>query len=122
MDSFLSRVKQSTKGLIISDCVKHVESSNFLSKWKNQLLTTYELICILNKYSSRSYNDANQYFIFPWLIQNYSEIFSIKDKAQLDSKLRALEYAPSLQDQRNREKVKEKYELCEKYNIKIKLQ
>ena len=117
LDSFLSRVKQSTKGLIISDCVKHVESSNFLSKWKNQLLTTYELICILNKYSSRSYNDANQYFIFPWLIQNYSEIFSIKDKAQLDSKLRALEYAPSLQDQRNREKVKEKYELCEKYKF-----
>ena len=114
---FLKTVGKTTKGIIIEDCVKYIEENNFLSRWKNQLLTTYELICILNKYSSRSYNDANQYFIFPWLIKNYSEIFAIKDKEHLYSKLRALEYAPSLQDQRNREKVKEKYELCEKYKF-----
>ena len=27
---------------------------------------------ILNKYSGRTYNDLNQYYVFPWIIKDYT--------------------------------------------------
>jgi hypothetical protein len=26
---------------------------------------------LLNKYSGRTYNDLNQYYVFPWILQDY---------------------------------------------------
>jgi neurobeachin-like protein 1/2 len=26
---------------------------------------------LLNKYSGRSYNDLNQYYVFPWILKDY---------------------------------------------------
>ena len=33
---------------------------------------------LLNKYSGRSYNDLNQYYVFPWILKDY-----ISDKIDL---------------------------------------
>ena len=46
------------------------------SQWAEERLSTYEYLLYINKYSSRSFNDPNQYPIFPWLISfnNNSEI------------------------------------------------
>ena len=27
---------------------------------------------IINKFSSRSFNDPNQYYVFPWVLQDYT--------------------------------------------------
>lgn len=27
---------------------------------------------LLNKYGGRTYNDLNQYYVFPWIIQDYT--------------------------------------------------
>ena len=44
---------------------------NILSEWQGERLTTYEYLLFINKYGSRTFNDVNQYPIFPWLIREY---------------------------------------------------
>ena len=39
--------------------------------WKNYKISTLKLIMILNIYSNRTYNDLNQYPIFPWIYIDY---------------------------------------------------
>ena len=41
------------------------------SKWAKWEISTFTLINLLNIYSSRSYNDLNQYPVFPWIITDY---------------------------------------------------
>ena len=36
-----------------------------------KLLSNFDYLMILNKYSGRTLNDVNQYYIFPWVIQDY---------------------------------------------------
>ena len=45
-------------------------------KWKEEKISTYDYLLLLNKLSSRSYNDTNQYPVLPWL-------FLIKGKKQI---------------------------------------
>jgi WD40 repeat protein len=40
-------------------------------KWKAGSLSNFEYVMQLNKYASRSYNDLNQYPVFPWVLSNY---------------------------------------------------
>ena len=42
-----------------------------ISEWQEERLSTYEYLLLLNKYGSRTFNDVNQYPIFPWLIRKY---------------------------------------------------
>jgi len=42
------------------------------SEWIEERLSTFEYLLFLNKYGSRTFNDPNQYPIFPWLIRKYS--------------------------------------------------
>ena len=55
-----------------------IRKRNFLSDvnyitniWVRNLLTNYEYLLILNRYSSRSFNDPTQYPVFPWLLNDY---------------------------------------------------
>ena len=43
-------------------------------------MDTYEYLLYLNKYSSRSYNDVSQYYIFPWILKDFSNLFEINNK------------------------------------------
>ena len=43
------------------------------SQWVEERLSTYEYLLFINKYSSRTFNDSNQYPIFPWLIISEKE-------------------------------------------------
>ncbi len=40
--------------------------------WTSGLLSNFDYLMIINKYSGRSYNDLNQYYVFPWIIQDYT--------------------------------------------------
>ena len=36
-------------------------------RWVEERLSTYEYLLYVNKYGTRTFNDTNQYYIFPWL-------------------------------------------------------
>ena len=52
---------------IIYDIKSSFKKKNYTKQWLTDELSTLEYLLFLNKYSSRSYNDINQYPIFPWL-------------------------------------------------------
>ena len=56
---------------------------NIISKfWVKGLISNFEYLLLLNRYSSRSYNDPSQYPIFPWLLKHFkdNENFSNNEK------------------------------------------
>ena len=57
----------SSKIIIISDLKSDFKKQNFTKKWLNNNISTLEYLLFINKYSCRSYNDVNQYPVFPWL-------------------------------------------------------
>ena len=75
--------------------------------WKKEKLSTYEYLLFLNKYSSRTFNDANQYPIFPWLIIKNK----IEEKTKIISPIyRNFKYPMSSQTEENRENAIIRYE------------
>ena len=52
---------------IIYDLKSYFKKNNYTKLWLSNDLSTLEYLLLLNKFSSRSYNDINQYPIFPWL-------------------------------------------------------
>lgn len=67
--SLFSFIKDSTKQTafaLITDPKKHFIDSNIKSKWEQEQIDTFQYLLLINKHSSRSYNDLNQYPIIPW--------------------------------------------------------
>ena len=48
--------------------------------WRNERLSTFEYLLLLNKYGSRSLNDPNQYYVFPWIVTNFTDLIKINKK------------------------------------------
>ena len=98
---------------IINNCKGYITQKKYQSDWMNGKISTFRYLCILNKYSSRTFNDANQYYVFPWVIKNYDNFldWDITNGEGLKN-YRDLQYPPSVQDKRNKEKALEKYQLC----------
>ena len=46
-------------------------SSNMTQKWQRREISNFEYLIYLNTIAGRTYNDLNQYFIFPWVLINY---------------------------------------------------
>ena len=46
--------------------------SDKTEKWQNYNISTLEYLMWMNIYSGRSFDDLNQYPVFPWIITNYS--------------------------------------------------
>ena len=44
------------------------EKSNIYKYWVAGFISNYDYLLLLNRYSSRSFNDPTQYPIFPWLL------------------------------------------------------
>ncbi|CAH8578778.1 unnamed protein product [Heterobilharzia americana] len=45
--------------------------SNMTQRWQRRELSNFDYLMYLNTIAGRSYNDLNQYPIFPWVISNY---------------------------------------------------
>ena len=66
--------------------------SNKIEKWQNYEISTLEFLMWVNIYAGRSFNDLNQYPVFPWTIKNYSSNkISDKDYRNLDTPMGMLE-------------------------------
>ena len=66
-----------------------------MTEWAEERLSTYEYLLFLNKYSSRTFNDPNQYPIFPWLIKKFSSNPKERDE------LRNFKYPMAAQTEEN---------------------
>ena len=81
---------------IISDLKTEFKNQGFTKQWLTNKISTLAYLLFVNKYSCRSYNDVNQYPVFPWLI-----IYGDKE--------RDLKYTITAQDEDTRMMLKEKY-------------
>ena len=71
---------------VIRNIKEYFEKENYIKNWKEGKISTYNYLLILNKFSSRSYNDLNQYPVMPWIfmqdknIRNFDIPMSIQDE------------------------------------------
>ena len=42
-------------------------------KWQRREISNFEYLMFLNTIAGRTYNDLNQYPVFPWVITNYED-------------------------------------------------
>ncbi|XP_048053665.1 lipopolysaccharide-responsive and beige-like anchor protein isoform X4 [Megalobrama amblycephala] len=47
------------------------KASNMTQRWQRREIPNFEYLMFLNTISGRTYNDLNQYPVFPWVITNY---------------------------------------------------
>jgi len=66
-DISLSSIKENDY-IIIEEPINTFEKMQYKKKYEDGELSNLNYLLLLNKYSSRSYNDYNQYLIFPLLI------------------------------------------------------
>ncbi|CAG0920825.1 unnamed protein product, partial [Notodromas monacha] len=46
-------------------------ASNMTQKWQRREISNFEYLMFLNTIAGRTYNDLNQYPVFPWILTNY---------------------------------------------------
>ena len=49
----------------------YMNLKNLYEQWKKWEISTLQLLMLINIYANRSYNDINQYPVFPWIITDY---------------------------------------------------
>ncbi|CAD8107686.1 unnamed protein product [Paramecium sonneborni] len=64
---------------VIMNPSEQLKKSGIIEKWKRGDITNFQYLIEVNKYGGRTYNDLNQYPIFPWVIANYVD-FDIQNK------------------------------------------
>ncbi|KAM4595756.1 lipopolysaccharide-responsive and beige-like anchor protein [Fundulus diaphanus] len=47
------------------------KTANMTQRWQRREISNFEYLMFLNTISGRTYNDLNQYPVFPWIITNY---------------------------------------------------
>ncbi|XP_032419733.1 lipopolysaccharide-responsive and beige-like anchor protein isoform X1 [Xiphophorus hellerii] len=47
------------------------KTSNMTQRWQRREISNFEYLMFLNTIAGRTYNDLNQYPVFPWIITNY---------------------------------------------------
>ena len=99
--------------LLIKNSLKHFKKLNLtkvitslMKKWIEGELSNFDYLCLLNKYSGRTYHDLNQYPVFPWILSDYVNPFNLDDKKNF----RNLSYAMTLQNEEKRNKTIEYYD------------
>ncbi|MCQ2815963.1 MAG: PH and BEACH domain-containing protein [archaeon] len=102
-----------------------MKNKKYTNEWKMGRLSTYDYLLLINKYSTRTFRDINQYPIFPWLLNNYTALESnqsithfiskLDKKIQLEASteeapiLRLMKYPISIQTSTQRDEAIEKF-------------
>ena len=60
------------------------EKNGYTKQWENNEITNYQYLLLINKYSGRTYNDINQYPIFPWIFLT-TKYFNLTKKSNDDN-------------------------------------
>ena len=134
LEKFYEKIKEIIGGQdklnfkLIREPIKEFEKNEYTKQWENNEIDNYQYLLYLNKFSGRTFNDINQYPIFPWVILNEkfnnSSESNInnneKDNKRLNkniySKLffRDMEYFIMTQTEEGREKAIQEYKSLER--------
>ena len=60
-----------TKLYLLTNEKKFMNLKTLYEKWIKWEISTLRILMIMNLYSNRTYNDINQYPVFPWIITDY---------------------------------------------------
>ena len=85
-------------------------------KWNCVEIETYQFLLYINKYGGRSYNDPNQYPIFPWIVLNFEIKLTKDNKKKYKEKYRKFIYPISVQDKEQRELAEMNFENSKEEN------
>ena len=80
--------------IVIKEPITFFIHNRFKEDWIDNKISTYQYLLFINKFASRSFNDINQYPIFPWIFLS-SKHDSYKKKETLPS-FRELAYPMSI--------------------------
>ena len=89
------------------------KSQKIMTEWTEERLSTFEYLLFINKYSSRSFNDSNQYPIFPWLFINYPP------NKNSDEDFRNFKFPMAAQNEENQNRASTRFEDDEDNNNKF---
>ena len=67
---------------VIEDCRRHFKDMKYQDRWSKGKISTFDYLMLINKYSSRSFNDTAQYPIMPWVGPCGADEFSELNNAQ----------------------------------------
>ncbi|CAG9319012.1 NBEAL1_3 [Blepharisma stoltei] len=68
-------------GVHVVEKIDQKYAQKYTKAWKLGKLSNFEYLTVLNKLASRSFNDINQYPVFPWLIKDFeSEVLDFSDE------------------------------------------
>ena len=89
------------KILAIQYLTDYFKSKEYSKKWKEEKISTFDYLLLLNKMSSRTFNDPNQYPIMPWLFlkdginyrRNFDLPISVQDKDKQEQYLENKNYS-----------------------------
>ena len=105
----ITKFKKEHKIQIVKEPKKKFEELKFTKQWENNEINNEQYLLYLNKYSGRSYNDTNQYPVFPWVTLSkhyFPEKQQIKEN---DILYRKMEYFIYTQTEKARNEAKINY-------------
>ena len=88
---------------VIDNPIEYFNKKKYCNSWLEGKLSTLDYLLLINKFSGRSYNDLTQYIIFPWLLNDYSDVNN-------KNNFRKMNLSMAIQDKTNLESIKESYE------------
>ena len=88
---------------IITDPIDYFHKKNYTKDWQENKISTLKYLLLINKFTGRTYNDLSTYLIFPWILNDYTDI---KNKEHF----RKMQYSMAIQDEEHLEIVKKDYE------------
>ena len=124
----IKKIYPNIQNKIIENVKEVFEFKHFIDDWNNNIIDNYFFLNMLNKYSSRSYNDLQQYPVFPWLFMRYdkellenkkynllSSLYNnsklnILNKVLYDKYLRKFQYPISAQTEEKRIEIEKRYD------------
>ena len=114
----ISKNKDYKKIKIVKDPKNKFEQLNFQKQWEIGEISNEQYLLYLNKYAGRTYNDINQYPIFPWVTLN-KEFFPEKNQIkEYDILYRNMNYFLFCQTEEGRNDAKTSYRNSEIENPK----
>ena len=78
MAQFSNLIISKNKDILINDPINYFDKKEYKSKYKKGEINNFQYLLLINKFSTRSYNDNGQYLIFPIIFM------SIKDNISRD--------------------------------------
>ena len=67
MQEHIIKNKENFDFIITKEPKLTFEKNGYTRQWENNEITNYQYLLYINKYSGRTFNDINQYPIFPWM-------------------------------------------------------